>query len=73
MEEEDRAGVAYASVQALAARLNCQSTGSDWIIDTGAFDHMTCDPHIFTNFFPYCSENVIINANGVKSVGTKCV
>jgi len=47
--------------------------GSDWIIDTGAFDHMTCDPHIFTNFFPYCSENVIINANGVKSVGTKCV
>jgi len=24
--------------------------GSDWIIDLGATDHMTCDPHKFTNF-----------------------
>ncbi|MCI08694.1 hypothetical protein A2U01_0029773, partial [Trifolium medium] len=50
-----------------ALNLSVVTRSSDWIIDTGASDHMTCDPHIFTNFSPYCSKTVIINANGVKS------
>ena len=40
---------------------------SDWIIDTGATDHMTCDQHMFTNFSPNCHKTVIITANGVES------
>lgn len=50
-----------------AINLSVVTRGSDWIIDTGASDHMTCDPHIFTNFSPYCSKTVIINVNGVQS------
>ena len=41
--------------------------GSDWIIDTCATNHMTCDRNMFTQF---CSNSyilVIINANGVSS------
>jgi len=41
--------------------------GSDWIIDSCATDHMTCDPHKFINFFPNCSKTAIINANEVSS------
>ena len=47
--------------------LSVVTKGSDWIIDSGATDHMTCDPHIFTSFSSNCSKSVIINANGVSS------
>jgi len=42
------------------------TTSGDWIIDSGATDHMTCDPHKFINFFPNCSKTAIINANGIS-------
>ena len=37
------------------------------IIDSGATDHMTYDPHKFINFSPNCSKTAIINANGISS------
>ena len=40
---------------------------SDWIIDTGATDHMTCDPSKFTNLSSSDSKPVIVNANGISS------
>lgn len=40
---------------------------TDWIIDTGASDHMTYDPNKFSRFSPNCSKTVITNANGVSS------
>ena len=39
----------------------------DWIIDSGATYHMTCDPLKFINFSPNCSKTAIINSNGVSS------
>ena len=36
-------------------------------MDSGATDHMTCDPHKFINFSPNCSKIAIINANGISS------
>jgi len=47
--------------------LSIVTRDSDWIIDSGATDHMTCDPHKFINFSPNCSKTAIINANGVSS------
>ena len=41
--------------------------GSDWIIDTGATSHMTCDRNMFTQFSSNSSVPVIINANGASS------
>ena len=41
--------------------------GSDWIIDTGATNHMTCDRNMFTQFSSNSSVPVIINANGASS------
>ena len=50
---------------------------SEWIIDSGATDHMTCDPHKFTSFSLDYSKTFIINANGVLSpidgVGIVCL
>nr|CAD1840715.1 unnamed protein product [Ananas comosus var. bracteatus] len=40
---------------------------SDWIIDTGATDHMTCDRSKFTNLSSNNSKPVIANANGISS------
>ena len=60
-----------------AFNLYVVTRGSEWIIDSGATDHMTCDPHKFTSFSPDCSKTFIINANGVsspiKGVGTLCL
>ena len=60
-----------------ALNLSVVTRGSEWIIDSGATDHMTCDPHKFTSFSPDCSKTFIINANGVSSpiegVGTVCL
>ncbi|WVZ25126.1 hypothetical protein V8G54_003670 [Vigna mungo] len=50
-----------------AINLSVVTKGSNWIIDSGATDHMTCDPHIFISFSSNCSKSVIINANGVSS------
>ena len=36
--------------------------GSDWIIDTGATNHMTCDRNMFTQFSSNSFVSVIINA-----------
>jgi hypothetical protein len=40
---------------------------SDWIIDSGATDHMTCDRYRFSHLSPKCSKTTITNANGVSS------
>ena len=57
--------------------LSVVTRGSNWIIDSGATYHMTCDPYKFTSFSPDCSKIVIINANGVLSpiegVGIVCL
>nr|KYP75554.1 Putative transposon Ty5-1 protein YCL075W [Cajanus cajan] len=50
-----------------ALNISIVTRGSDWIIDTCATNHMTCDPHIFTNFSLGSSKTIIINANGVSS------
>ena len=52
-----------------ALNLSVVTRGRDWIIDTGATDHMTCERHVFTNFFSggSNSKTIIINANGVPS------
>nr|CAD1832754.1 unnamed protein product [Ananas comosus var. bracteatus] len=44
---------------------------SDWIIDTGATDHMTCDRSKFTNLLSNNSKPVITNANGISSLVTE--
>jgi len=41
--------------------------GNDWIIDTGATKHMTCDRNMFTQFSSNSFVLVIINANDVSS------
>ena len=42
--------------------------GSDWIIDTGAINHMTCDRNMFTQISSNSYVSVIVNANGVSSL-----
>ena len=42
--------------------------GSDWIIDTGATNHMTCDRNMFTQISSNSYVSVIVNANGVSSL-----
>ena len=60
-----------------ALNLSVVTRGSEWIIDSGATNHMTCDPYKFTSFSSNCSKTFIINANGVLSpiegVGTVCL
>jgi len=60
-----------------AFNLYVVTRGSEWIIDSGATDHMTCDPHKFTSFSLDYSKTFIINANGVLSpidgVGIVCL
>ncbi|KAF7116457.1 hypothetical protein RHSIM_RhsimUnG0026700 [Rhododendron simsii] len=43
------------------------TSNSDWIIDSGATDHMTCDRYRFSHLSPKCSKTTITNANGVSS------
>ena len=40
---------------------------SDWIIDTGATDHMTYDTYKFDQLSSKCPINTVTNANGVSS------
>lgn len=40
---------------------------SNWIIDSGASNNMTCDHYVFSDLSPGCSKSVITNANGVFS------
>ncbi|KAK0595622.1 hypothetical protein LWI29_008434 [Acer saccharum] len=40
---------------------------SDWIIDSGATDHMTCDRYRFSHLSSKSSKITITNANGVSS------
>ena len=46
--------------------LSC-TKNSEWIIDTGANDHMTCDSSNFSFLSPSHSTLAITNANGVSS------
>ena len=41
---------------------------SDWIIDTSATNHMTCDRNMFTQFSSNSSVSIIIITNGVSSL-----
>jgi len=59
--------VSKSSISNSALNLFVVTRGGDWIIDLGATDHMTCDPHKFNNFSPNCSKTAIINANGISS------
>ena len=45
---------------------------SDWIIDTGANDHMTCDRHKFDQLSSKCPINIVTNDNGVSYPKTTC-
>ena len=46
----------------------CVTTkNSDWIIDTCATKHMTCDKNMFTQFSSNSFVSVIINTNGASS------
>ena len=47
-----------------ALNLSVVTRGSEWIIDLGATDDMTCDPHKFTSFSPNCSKTFIITPYG---------
>nr|KYP74868.1 Retrovirus-related Pol polyprotein from transposon TNT 1-94 [Cajanus cajan] len=40
---------------------------TEWIIDTGATNHMTYDKNMFTHLSPNSPVSVIINANGISS------
>ena len=42
--------VAKSGISNSALNLSIVTRGSDWIINSGVTDHMTCDPHKFTNF-----------------------
>ena len=45
----------------------CVTTkNSDWIIDTCATKHMTCDKNMFTQFSSNSFVSIIINVNGVS-------
>jgi hypothetical protein len=59
--------VSKSGISSSALSLSVITRNSDWIIDTGATDHMTWDSHIFTHFSPNASKTVIVNANGVSS------
>jgi len=41
--------------------------GNNWIIDTSAANHMTCDRNMFTQFSSNSFVSVIINTNGASS------
>jgi len=59
--------VIKSSISNSALNLSVVTRGSNWIIDSGVTDHMTCDPHNFTKFSPNCFKTVIINTNGISS------
>eukprot|EP00268_Persea_americana_P043413 TRINITY_DN43642_c0_g1_i1.p1 TRINITY_DN43642_c0_g1~~TRINITY_DN43642_c0_g1_i1.p1 ORF type:complete len:206 (+),score=25.93 TRINITY_DN43642_c0_g1_i1:176-793(+) len=40
---------------------------SDWIIDSGATEHMICDQENFSHLSQKCPKTTITNANGVSS------
>ena len=40
---------------------------NEWIIDSGATDHMTCDHYRFSHLSSKCSKTTVTSANGVSS------
>ena len=50
-----------------AIKLSYFTGNSDWIIDSGATDHMTCDRYRFSHLSSKSSKITITNANGVSS------
>ena len=60
--------VTKSGIYKFALNLFVVTKDNDWIVDTSATDHMTCDPHMFTHFSRRSSKTVIINANGVQSL-----
>ena len=56
-ESVEKSGVSYTTF----------TGNSDWIIDSGATDHMTCDRYRFSHISSTCSKTTITNANGVSS------
>ena len=44
-----------------------QHPSSSCIVDSGAFDHMTCDRKLFTKFVPYYGSQTVRIANGSRS------
>ena len=57
-ESVEKSGVSYTTF----------TGNSDWIIDSGANDHMTCDRYSFSHIFSTCSKTTITNANGGSSL-----
>ncbi|CAL5398026.1 unnamed protein product [Camellia sinensis] len=43
------------------------TSNSDWIIDSSATNHMTCDRYRFSHFSSKCPQTSITNANGISS------
>ncbi|KAK0590635.1 hypothetical protein LWI29_029723 [Acer saccharum] len=67
-EEDTNPKGNLATTPGFTAKLSMYFTAnSDWIIDTGATDHMTCDRYRFSHLSPKCSKTTIINANDVSS------
>ncbi|XP_074347258.1 uncharacterized protein LOC141686101 [Apium graveolens] len=56
---------------------SAKSSSSSWIVDSGAFDHMTGDRSFFTTYSPYTTLQTICIANGTRTkvvgTGTVCL
>ena len=50
-----------------AIKLSYFTGNSDWIIDSGAMDHITCNRYRFSHLSSKSSKITITNANGVSS------
>ncbi|KAH7514494.1 hypothetical protein FEM48_Zijuj11G0095400 [Ziziphus jujuba var. spinosa] len=75
-KEDTNLRVNVAITSGFTAQSGTSFTGkSDWIVDSSATDHMTCDRYKLNQLSSKCSMNIITNANGVSSpiVGTGIV
>ena len=59
--------MATGSVEKSDVSYTTLTRNSDWITDSGATDHMTCDRYRFSHISFTCSKTTITNANGVLS------
>ena len=72
-EEDTNPKANLAKTSGFAAQSGTSLTSnSEWIVDSGATDHMTCDRFKFNQLSSNCSMSTVTNANGVSSpiVGT---